>query len=834
MLRTWGLLTALIAFGLVVGFAVKPEVRVGDRTPDGIWLPTGQAVDPVGELTVFKGRPLEVLWDREGEHLLVKTISGLMVVDAKTSRVVQTLSSSTGSSMTGLALSQDGKTLLTSDSGKEVQIARRSPEGLWAWDGSISMPEPKIKGQPHPCGIDWLDADKALVALSRSNQVALISVSEKKVLQLIDVDPCPVTVKVLDFNRIAVGCWSRAAKAGEQTQSSSGTEVPVTPAGVGKGGSLVIVNLQSGAQKKLPLGLQPVASLLVKDRLYVACGSDDKLNVIDIRQEKALKPIPLEPVKGMKVGIGPNGLALSSDGYELYVSCGGLNGVAVLDLSTLKIKGWITTAWHPGGIDQKNGRLACASIKGYGSRGGDDPLKRGVYEFQGVVSNLAEPSSDDLAKWSPRVLKQANAMATKKGSKDAKPVPFPAEQGDPSLIKHVVYVIKENRTYDQVFGDYPGADGDPSLAMFGKDVTPNHRALAERFGLLDNYYCNGVNSADGHAWSVEGRATPYFERSFGGWTRSYPFGDDPLAVSGGGFIWDEVLRRHMSFRNFGEFDYAEPSKKEDYLTILRDFESGQRKVKFTQKIGVAQLRKHSSPTYPGWNMGIPDVVRAQAFIDELDQMEKKGSFPRFTIIYLPQDHHSGAQAGMPTPRAHLADNDLALGRVVEAISKSRFWKETAIFVIEDDPQGGFDHVDGHRSICLVISPYSRPGVNSTFYSQSSVIGSMRRLLGLPPLTYFDAISPLMGGCFQSTPDFRPFTALKNTWPLDEMNEKKEGVVALDLSGPDRGMEVERNRQAWFTVFPGKRFPTEVLGPHGRGLASRGLVHGEGDEEEEED
>ena len=142
-------------------------------------------------------------------------------------------------------------------------------------------------------------------------------------------------------------------------------------------------------------------------------------------------------------------------------------------------------------------------------------------------------------------------------------------------------------------------------------------------------------------------------------------------------------------------------------------------------------------------------------------------------------------------------------------------------------------MDGHRSICLVISPYSRPGVNSTFYSQSSVIGSMRRLLGLPPLTYFDAISPLMEGCFQSTPDFRPFTALKNTWPLDEMNEKKEGVVALDLSGPDRGMEVERNRQAWFTVFPGKRFPTEVLGPHGRGLASRGLVHGEGDEEEED-
>lgn len=828
------MLAVLALGGVLAGFAVKTEVRVGDKTPDGIWVPTGQAVDPAGSLTLFPGRPLEVIWDRNGQNIIAKTISGLLIVDGPSGKILQKLDSKTGSSMTGLALSADGRTLLTSDSGSQVQVAVQDEFGDWKWGDSITLPVAPVKGNPHPCGIAWLNQDEALVAMSRSNQVALISVSQKKVVKVFNVDICPVAIKVLADGRAAVACWSRPPAKGEKTQESSGTPVPISEGGVAKGGSLVFLDLKTGKTTSTSIGRQGMAMVEDKGLIYLACGSEEAIEVISASTGRMVKRISLLPVKGMKKGIGPNGLALSQDRKTLYAACGGLNALAAIDLASGRVQGWIPTGWYPGGIDISKGRLAAASIKGYGSRGGLDPTERGVYQFQGIISSLSEPKLAELQQWTPKVVKQAVAAQEDDLKASRTPVPVPAKLGDPSVIKHVVYVIKENRTYDQVFGDHPLGDGEPKLAMFGKDVTPNHRALADRFGLLDNYYCNGVNSADGHAWTVEGKATTYFERSFGGWTRSYPFGDDPLALSSQGYIWDAILDKGLTFRNFGEFDYAEPSKKEDYLTILRDFESGKREVKFTQKIGVERLRRYSSPTFPGWNMGIPDVVRAQAFIDEFKEMERKGSFPNFTIVYLPQDHHSGAQAGMPTPRAHLADNDLALGRVVEAISKSRFWKETAIFVIEDDPQGGFDHIDGHRSVGLVISPYSRPGVNSNFYSQSSVVGTMRRILGLPPMTYFDSIAPLMSECFQSKPDLRPYTALKNTWPLDEMNEKKEGVVALDLSGPDRGMEVERNRQGWYSVFPNSRFPMEVVGPHGRGLASRGLVHGELEEEEEEE
>jgi hypothetical protein len=407
----------------------------------------------------------------------------------------------------------------------------------------------------------------------------------------------------------------------------------------------------------------------------------------------------------------------------------------------------------------------------------------------------------------------------------------PERTGERSVFEHVVYVIKENRTYDQLFGDLPRGNRDPRLCVFGRAVTPNHHALAEEFALLDNFYCNGVLSADGHSWATEGNVTDHLEKSFGGFTRSYTFGDDPLTYSASGFLWDNALQHGRTFRNYGEMDYAdrkrEVEKPEVWYRELLASPAGRR---FTQSIGVEKLRRYSCRDYPGWNLIIPDVLRAGVFAKELQAYERRGTWPNLMIVYLPNDHTSGTAPGLPTPRAQVADNDLALGRVVEAISHSRFWRKTCIFVTEDDPQDGFDHVDGHRSICLVISPYTRRGaVVSHFYNQTSVLHTMERMLGLPPMNQMDGMAPTMEACFTSTPDLRPYTCLPNRVPLDEINPplaKLSGrqrywarkSQSLPLQRVDAADEDTLNRILW----QARRgvdapYPASLAGAHGRGL-----------------
>ncbi|MBM3459788.1 MAG: phosphoesterase, partial [Armatimonadetes bacterium] len=249
------------------------------------------------------------------------------------------------------------------------------------------------------------------------------------------------------------------------------------------------------------------------------------------------------------------------------------------------------------------------------------------------------------------------------------------------------------------------------------------------------------------------------------------FGDDPLTYSSSGFLWDRVLDAGLSFRNYGEFDYAEPvPRSATFLEIFRDWQRQTNRIAFSQQIGVERLRHYSCRDYPGWNMKIPDVLRADRFLKELAEFERNGRLPHLTLLYLPSDHTSGTTPGAPTPRAQMADNDLALGRVVEALSRSRFWPRTVLFVIEDDPQNGFDHVDGHRSLCLVISPYSRRrGVVSSFYNQAGILHTITRILGVPPLNQMDALAPTMEACFTARPALDPYLCRPVTVPLDELN-----------------------------------------------------------------
>ncbi|HRX13395.1 MAG TPA: alkaline phosphatase family protein, partial [Draconibacterium sp.] len=341
----------------------------------------------------------------------------------------------------------------------------------------------------------------------------------------------------------------------------------------------------------------------------------------------------------------------------------------------------------------------------------------------------------------------------------------------------------------------------------------NHHKLAETFVLMDNYYCSGVLSADGHQWTDEAFVTDYLEKSFGDFTRSYPYdGDDALAYASSGFIWDNVLKNGLTFRNYGEFvDAVIKPANATFTEIYNDFKNGTNKISIQAEANLEQLKPYLCPTFIGFPNKVPDVYRAAEFIKELNDFEKNDNFPNFIIMSLPNNHTSGTRPGLPTPRAAVADNDFALGQIVEAISHSKFWKETCIFVTEDDPQAGLDHVDGHRTVGMIISPYTkRNEVVSTYYSQINMVRTMENILGIPPMNQFDLSAEPMFDCFTESPDFTPYKVVKNNIPLDEINPPLESLngkkrywaeksMEQDLEDYDRINEDDFNRIIWHAM-----------------------------------
>jgi len=340
--------------------------------------------------------------------------------------------------------------------------------------------------------------------------------------------------------------------------------------------------------------------------------------------------------------------------------------------------------------------------------------------------------------------------------------PIPAKVGDPSPIKHVLYIIKENRTYDQVFGDLKQGNGDPALCLFPEKITPNHHKLAREFVLLDNFYCDGEVSADGHEWSMGAYATDFVEKVWPLVYRpsahrkiGYPAEGayDSMARPAGGYIWDRCAEAAVSYRSYGEW-----------------IQNG-KTLKDPGKASVKALEGHFDPWFRGFDMDYPDQKRADRFIEEWQRLEREGSLPRFIVMRLPNDHTAGTKTGVPTPTAYVADNDLALGRIVEAVSRSKSWKETAIFVVEDDAQNGPDHVDAHRTVALVISPFVRRGhVDSSLYSTTSMLRTMELILVLKPMSQFDAAARPMYGSFQTTPATGPYQHVVPSVDLTEKNK----------------------------------------------------------------
>jgi len=829
----WGVLvaaglTTAVAGGLAARHILAPRVpRVGDMTKSGIVVNTGDTIKPDGKLTLFSARPVDLVLSPDCKTAYVKENEGLTIIELPSGKIRQRLPIKGASSLTGLVLNTAGDRLYYSNSGSDVvEVDVAGPTA--SVKRTFTFSAGKATGASYPCGM-VIRKDSMFVALSRANQVAELDLASGKVVRKVDVAPAPFALALDPVdNRLWVTTWGQTPKPGELKSPSSGTDVRVDRRGIATGGTVSQIDLASGTVTATRVGAQPSGMAIDGDNVYVPLANADQ--VISISRSTGKSKL----VWKAWTGSAPTAVALTGKG-RLAVTCGGTN--SVVQLENGKLVDILRSAWYPVAITARNGAFYVVSAKGVGSRGNElrqgkfdkiaetekfktrlsavDAKSNGVYQFTGAFSVIPSDRNKYFSFYP--------AKPTKLGTQ---PVPVPTQVGEPSVFKHVVYILKENRTYDQVFGDMKRGDGDPSLCIYGEKITPNQHALASQFVLLDNYYCNGVLSADGHSWSTEGNATSYFERTFGGWTRSYPYGDDPIAISSTGHIWDAVIDRGLTFRNYGEYDYAEPIKGERHAAILKDFKSGTRAIKFSHKIGLARLAKYSDPECPGWNMEIPDVLRASYFIRDVKAAEKTGKLANLSFVYLPQDHTSGTAPGTPTPEAHVADNDLAVGRVVEAVSQSRFWKDTVIFVIEDDPQAGFDHVDGHRSTCLVISPYTRrSAVVSQFYNQAGVLRTISHILGVKPSSRFEQTANLMTECFQSRPDLSGFKARPNLVPLDQVNVAKsnQSAIRLDLSRPDRIDEKLFNRQLWAAAKGSAPYPDGFEGAHGKGLAARKLT-----------
>ena len=794
---------SLAVLGSVAGD--RRSKHVGDVLPAGTVLATGNTVAPEGVTAMLNAAALDAVLTADQRSAIVKMSDGVAVIHLADGRVLSKCALPGGASLTGIALSADGSTVVCSNAdGKLIKF--HLERGVLTNAGTIGLPAAAVGGPSYPCGLEFLGTDRVVVAANRDNSVLVVDLPTGKVLKRIPVDTAPYRIAVQDGRHILVTCWAAPNRAGRSTSGSAGTQVEIDKRGIAVRASVCQVDLVADSiVARATLPLQPTECVTDGSHIFVACANGDGVVELDARNLRLLKTLHAQRLSGS----APNSLAIDSKRHQLYVAFGGLDRVGAYDLVRDRWLGFLRTAWYPTVVRNAAGGLLIATAKGVGSRGGSGS-KRGVFDFTATVSYVVNPS------WTANLPAQPFDGPPRPG---VAPAPVPERTGEPSVFKHVVYVIKENRTYDQLLGDMKEGNGDPSLTIYGEDVTPNHHAIARDFTLLDNYYCNGILSADGHAWATEANATTYYEHSFGGWTRSYPFGDDPLATSVSGYVWDNALDHGRTVRNFGEFDYAAQSPAQSGLSLLHAFQAG-KKIQFKQNIGVSRLRSVSERDYPGWNLAIPDILRASRFVHRLHELEVSGTMADLTIVYLPQDHTSGGSSGFPSPWAQVADNDLGLGRVIDALSHSRFWPSTAVFVEEDDPQDGFDHVDGHRSLCLIASPYTkRHAVISHFYNQASVIHTMERILGLPPMNQNDAEAPVMTECFQLTSVLEPYSAVPNRIPLDELSPPGKRV-SFKLDRPDQVDDDEFNRRLWTLSRKPGPYPWEQAGEHRKGRAVR--------------
>ncbi len=621
--------------------------------------------------------------------------------------------------------------------------------------------------------------------------------------------------------------------------------------GATREGTVSVLDPKTGnVIKEILVGLHPNDLVVSNDGkfIYIANANSDNISSISTATDKVTETISvrLTGEKNPYWGDSPNGLAISLDDKTLYVANGMDNALAVVELGekscniaddkVSETEGFIPTGAYPGAIaiSDKN-ELFVANIEAEGAHvptqtEGSSKPEYNSHKMLASISVIQPPTKSDLKAYTKKVENSQQffriALNAKLPRKQAQPVTVPERIGEPSIFKHVLYIIKENRTYDQVLGDMKKGDGDSTLTIFGKKITPNSHDLCDKFILLDNFYASGKCSAEGHQWTDASIVTDYIEKDIRAWFRSYPHvQEDALVYAPTGFLWDNALKHGKNVRIYGEASTPEYSENFTWTSIYNDF-LDHKKFEFKNKTTIKPVEKILSETYPSYDdHKIPDVVRADAFIQELKAYEQMDGdqLPELMIMALPCDHTGGTREGLPTPRAMGADNDVSLGRIVEAVSKSRFWKNTVIFVTEDDSQAGWDHVSAYRTVGMVISPYTKTGaVIHTNYNQPSMVRTIEQILGIPPMNVMDATAMPMFDCFAQEADLTPYIAMDNQIPLDEMNPKISSLKGTALhyalksmesqfDGIDSGDDDLFNRILWFAMKGKEKYPKRYSG-----------------------
>lgn len=692
--------------------------------------------------------------------------------------------------------------------------------------------------------------------LNGNNQLVKVRVSNEEVIWSLPTGVAPYGLKIVE-NQAFVTNW-----AGPITNPTDGLETAGVPwgsayinpqTGAISRGTVSVFDIKKGQfQKEINVGLHPNAIISSADNkfVYVANGNSDYVSVIETQSLAVVDSIFVGLFKENETLIGstPNALAMDNTGTILYVANGFDNAIALVSLgkkassegkSNSFIKGYIPTQAYPSGIVLNQNELYITNLEATGAR-----IARKVNEAAKAekaynshkqlasISFIPLPSESELKIFTKKVKNQSLYKRAKLAEllprKNIAPRPVPERIGEPSVFKHVLYIIKENRTYDQVLGDMKEGDGMPSLCIFGDSVTPNQHTIAREYLLMDNYYVSGKASAEGHHWASAGMVTDYTEKSVRAWFRSYPHVlYDALVYNKKGLIWNNALDHGKTVRIYGEACTCEYDQKNYNWTNLYDLQQKGETFSFKNTTTISRVRPILSMDFPGCDdENITDQMRADAFLKEFKAAEAdpKGTLPNLMIMSLPNDHTSGMNPKFPTPRAMVADNDLAVGRIVEAIMNSRFADSTLILISEDDSQNGWDHVSAYRTTGYVVSNYSRlQKTVHTNYNQTSLLRTIEQVLALPPMNIIDATASPMFDCFTDKIDRNyKFSAKKNLISLNEMNkpaEKQKGA-ALKFTNQsihyafdkiDRGHDNILNRILWFASKGSKPYPSKMAG-----------------------
>jgi YVTN family beta-propeller protein len=834
-----------------------PVGEIAGAGEDAALVSSNQVVTPAGKVVRLEGeRPKDVELSPDGRTLAVlaqRSVSFYSPGGESLGRVAL------AAGPLGLAWASDGSRLYAS--AKDGKIARIARDGEgWKREGDLTLEpvgpdgEPDVaagtagrgrqRNDPQAAGLAAArDGSRLYVALGIRNALAVVDLKTGRVERSIPVGVAPYHLALSPDEKTLYVANRGGAEAseGEPSAPSAGTPVRVDPrTDAALSGSISLVDTHTLAVRATADGIrQPSGMAVSRDgrTLYAAGSDDDTVAVIDGRSGRRRRAIRLRPREDPGFGQIPSDVVLSADGETLYVACGGANAVAVADLDDGRVTGWLPAGWFPIALAASESGLFVASTKGLGSRVRSNA---GAYRVHGTLATLQFIEADALKREaltaSSRRVAANNRWAMSSGNQrpraGAKPLPIPERVGEPSVFRHVVYIIKENQTYDSILGDVQKGMGDRSLCLFGAEVTPNHHALADEWVLLDNTFTSGTNSADGHQWTVSSVANGYIEQNYDAHSRSYPYdGGDPLAYSPEGFLWTSAVAKKKSVRVYGEFVnkpkvvHRTTGKRGSWPELWADYQQGMKNFEITADTDNAALKPHLHPNYIGFPSIVPDQWRADQFIADVDRFEREGKMPDLCILLLPNDHTMGTRPGSPTPRAAVADNDLALGRMVERLTRSKFWAETLILVIEDDSQLGVDHVDGHRTIALCVSPYTRRGaVVSDNYNHTSFLRTIGLILGLPPMNRFDRTADPLTACFTGTPDLRLYTHRPNRIRLDEMNPPAralrgearrlaEASARLDWSDVDRADAATVARSVWQSLRPGRPFPWKHFHPN---------------------